>query len=142
MLFKKYILQLLLDDEHDLAIVVDSDNNYDPNLIRRNYVACTLPNLRSSFYNDIYLKKVSPELPKENLCGMWTGLLKVAGKLKPDVREILDNLLQQDEIRQQGRMPDLINELNKSGYPVHIIYITGHWMNIDDIKDLIEAGSF
>lgn len=141
-LYKKYILQLLLDDEHELAIVVDSEKNYDSNLIRRNYVACTLPNPKASFYNDVYLKNVSRELPKENLCGMWTGLLKVANKLKPDLREILDELLQQDEIRQHGRMPTLLNELHKRGYPVHIIYITGHWMNIDDIKDLVEAGSF
>jgi phosphoenolpyruvate phosphomutase len=73
---------------------------------------------------------------------MWTGLLKIAHKLKPDLREILDTLLQEDEIRQHGRMPTLLNELNKRGYPIHVIYITGHWMNIDDIKDLVEAGSF
>lgn len=141
-LYKKYILQMLLNDEHALAIIVDSDKSYQPNLNRRNYVACTLPDPKASFYKDVYLKNISCELPKETLCGMWTGLLKIAHKLKPDLREILDTLLQEDEIRQHGRMPTLLNELNKRGYPVHVIYITGHWMNIDDIKDLVEAGSF
>lgn len=140
--YKKYILQLLLDDEHDLTIVVDSEKNYHPNLIHRNYVACTLPDPKASFYNNVYLTNISPDLPKEKLCGIWVGLLKVAHKLKPELREILDNLLQQDEIRQHGRMPTLLNELNKRSYPVNIIYITGHWMNINDIKDLVEAGSF
>ena len=46
------------------------------------------------------------------------------------------------EIKSSGRMPNLINELITLGYLVNVVYITGDWLDVDEVKDMIEAGSF
>ncbi|NEO44300.1 MAG: hypothetical protein F6K55_09260 [Moorea sp. SIO4A3] len=41
-----------------------------------------------------------------------------------------------------SRMPTLINRLISHGHRVHVLYIKGHWLDIDQVEDLFKAGSF
>ncbi|MBW4490623.1 MAG: phosphoenolpyruvate mutase [Trichocoleus desertorum ATA4-8-CV12] len=141
-MYKKYILQMLLDSGHDFTVVVDADKSNDPTLVRQNYVNCSIPNVKHAFYASVYLKQVNRSLPKNEICGMWTGLLKVSNEGKQVLQSALDSLLQDQELYRQGRVTALLNELIQLGYPIHVIYVTGHWLNVDAIRDMIEAGSF
>jgi phosphoenolpyruvate phosphomutase len=142
-LCKKYILQMLLDSEYDFTIVVDADNNrVNPTLIRKNYVRCSVPNPKYDFYSPVYLEEVSRDLPEADICGMWTGLLKVSHEGAPILQTIVDSMLQDETLYRQGRMTALLNQLVQSGHQVHVIYISGHWLNVDTVKDMIAVGSF
>ena len=39
-------------------------------------------------------------------------------------------------------MPDLLNHLVDRGHPAQVLYITGHWMDINNLEDLQRAGAF
>lgn len=141
-LYKKYILQMLLESNHDLVVVVDSKWSDHPHQVRPDYVVNSLPNSQQTFYTDVYFKQIASEMPVENRCGIWTGLLKVSRAIQPVLWDTLKMLLQQDQITTIGRMPTLLNELIALGYPIHVIYITGDWLDVDEVQDMITAGSF
>ncbi|RUT07241.1 phosphoenolpyruvate mutase [Dulcicalothrix desertica PCC 7102] len=141
-LYKKYVLQMLLEVKHDLVVVVDSKWSDRPHQVRPDYVMNSLPNSQQTFYTDVYFKQIAPEMPVENRCGIWTGLLKVSRTMQPVLWDTLKMLLQQDEMTTIGRMPALLNELTALGYPIHVIYITSDWLDVDEVQDMITAGSF
>lgn len=141
-LYKKYILQMLLETNHDLVVVVDSKWSERAHQVRPDYVMNSLPNSQQTFYTDVYFKQIASQLPVENRCGVWTGLLKVSRTIQPVLWDTLKMLLLQDEMTTTGRMPALLNELIALGYPIHVIYITGDWLDVDEVQDMITAGSF
>lgn len=141
-LFKKYVLQLLLDSEQDFVIVVDADMFSNLNPVRPDYVSCSLPNSKKAFYTEVYLEKISSQIPKEQICGMWTGVLKISSKCQNIFSNLLKDLLLNNEVKKQGRIPLLINELINLGYRINVVYITGHWLDVDEIEDIIKAGDF
>ena len=140
-LFKKYVLQMLVESIHDLAIVVDADSLQRANRVRPDYVYASLPNSKQAFYSDVYLKQMGSNIPS-GICGVWTGLLKVGKQVQQPLFKALKTLLQDQNMKQYGRMPSLITELVTLGYPVHVIYITGNWLDIDEVEDIVKAGSF
>ncbi|MEH2081154.1 MAG: phosphoenolpyruvate mutase [Nostoc sp.] len=141
-LFKKYVLQLLLDSEHDFVIVVDADTKAHLNSVRPDYVKCSLPNCQEAFYTDVYLKQINSHFSLEEICGIWTGLLKISSNFQDILCDTLKTLLIEDEVQEQGRMPKLINELVNLGYVIHVIYIRGNWLDVDEIQDMLIAGGF
>lgn len=141
-LFKKYILQIVLETHQDCVVVVDADAHRKANQVRPDYVSCSLHNSKQAFYTDVYLKQIDGNVLEEEMCGLWTGLLKVTSKVQKPLREILNNLIQQEEIQRSGRIPTLINELIARGLKIYVIYITGHWLDVDEIEDIVKAGSF
>ncbi|QIR41541.1 phosphoenolpyruvate mutase [Tolypothrix sp. PCC 7910] len=141
-LFKKYVLQLLLDSEQDFVIVVDADSKAHLNSARPDYVKCTLPNSQQAFYTDVYLQQINSQIPPEQICGIWTGLFKVSSAVQDILRDTIKTLLIEDEVQEQGRIPQLINELVHLGYVIHVIYIKGNWLDVDEIQDMITAGGF
>lgn len=141
--FKKYVLQMLLDSEEDFVVVVDSEQkDSSDDLIRKNYAICSQPYSKKAFYTKVALHHIGSDLPENQRSGMWTGLLKVSNKGKNILLDILNTMLLQPEIQQRGRMPILINELIRLGYRVEVLYISGHWLNIDLIKDMLKAEVF
>ena len=139
---KKYILQLLLENDYDLAVIVDSNWHKCSNQVRADYTNCSVPNSKRAFYQDVGLHQIDANMPEEKICGMWTGLLKVSSNVQRPLLDALEKLLLQLEIKSSGRMPNLINELIALGYPVNVVYITGDWLDVDEVEDMIKAGSF
>ena len=141
-LFKKYILQMLLGVEHDFVVVIDSSHRPQAEQIRPDYVTCSLPDSTQAFYENVYLQQITHDLGEREICGIWTGLMKVSQQGQLGLRETLNTLLCSDKVQQQGRMPTLINELIARGYRVHVLYVKGHWLDIDQVEDLFKAESF
>ena len=42
----------------------------------------------------------------------------------------------------QLRMADLFNKLRQRGQQIQVIYMQGHWLDVDDLKDLSDASAF
>ena len=141
-LFRTYILQMLSDVEQDFVVVIDSSQHDGTSRVRPDYAACSLPNSTQTFYQSVYLRQITDDGDHADIGGLWTGLLKVSPQGQPILRDTLDRLLQAEEARQQGRMPLLINALIAGGNPIYVVYVQGHWLDIDQIEDLVKAGSF
>ncbi|MEC4894054.1 MAG: phosphoenolpyruvate mutase [Oscillatoria sp. PMC 1051.18] len=141
-LLKQYILQLLLETTGELAIVVDANwRNRSPR-VRPDYVNCSLVNSTEAFYTKVFLREIGSKIPEQEICGLWTGLLKISGQVKTIFQETVTKLLQQPLMESQGRMPDLINEFVREGCKIEVIYITGHWLDVDEIEDILKVGNF
>jgi phosphoenolpyruvate phosphomutase len=141
-LFNRFLVQALTETEGDLAVVVDSQWREGSNHERwADYVACTEPDSRRAFYRTIGLRRVDHAVPEAERHGEWTGFLKVAPSALPRVRELVDELLA-DPARRKAMVSDLLNALVDQGEQVQVVYVAGHWLDVDSLADIERAGSF
>ena len=91
--YKKYILNLLLDDPHDFAIIVDHNVKQQKSTKKSDYIYSTTANHKASFEQAIYLKKIIFDSPNENYQGEWIGMLK----LSKNGSQVVKKFIQQNE---------------------------------------------
>lgn len=141
-LFNKYIPQALSEEKDEFVIAVDTNWRESVNRHRlADYVRCSHPNSRQAFGSRIVLERIGADLPEGAIHGEWMGFLKVGRTALPLLREMLEEILATPEGR-RAKMPVLLNELVSRGRPVRVIYTTGHWLDIDSLDDVVQAGSF
>ena len=141
-IFRKYIIQILLESAADFTIVVDT--NWEGGLNRNrfaDYVECSEPMSRKIFSSEVTLKEMSNTLEKNRIHGEWTGFLQVKKDKFPVLKASLDRILARPENR-TAKMEHLINELVRGGEVVRVLYTTGNWLDIDSVEDLLLAGRF
>ncbi len=73
--------------------------------------------------------------------GRWIGMLRASGDGGIHLVAALEQL------RGEGRLedcsvPELINRLVENGHAPQVQYISGHWMDINNLEDLQLAGDF
>jgi phosphoenolpyruvate phosphomutase len=138
-LFKKHILQLLLESHADFSIVVDTNWSESVNKGRfADYVQCSRPYGRDAFGQEISLTEMSEHLPEKRTHGEWTGFLKVSADHRLLLGKLVENLTAEDPY---ARMSDLLNALVANGERVRVIYTTGYWLDIDTLEDVVLAGN-
>ena len=141
-LFKQYILNILADVDSPFAIVVDADWRDSVNRGRpADYVNCTEPHSRHSFYHKILLEAAAEDLPDSEIHGEWMGFLKVSSSAMPMLRETVSKLVANPENR-KAKLFELLMELKAQEQEIQVMYTTGHWLDVDSVDDLVAAGSF
>jgi phosphoenolpyruvate phosphomutase len=142
-LFHKYVPQILCESEGDLVIAVDTNWRESANRNRQaDYVECSSPHTRDSFFTEVRLARIQDELPQESIHGEWMGFLKISPGALPAVRLVVDQLCSLPENR-RAKLPLLLSSLVASGErSVDVLYTTGHWLDIDSVNDVVEAGNF
>jgi phosphoenolpyruvate phosphomutase len=141
-IFKRYIVDTLADVDSPFAIVVDTDWRDSVNRGRpADYVSCTKPYSRHTFYEKILLRKAAENLDEDQIDGEWMGFLKISASAKPELRLAIASMLENPDNR-RAKLFNLLMELLNRGNEVQVMYTTGHWLDIDTIDDLVEAGSF
>src|SRR5262245_8941940 len=141
-LFNKYIPQSLCQEAGDCVIFVDSNWQEQSSYARLGgFTECTLPNSRKAFNAKIYLKQLGNDISKESIHGVWMGFLKVSPSAASHIADIIVELLAKPNNRKAG-IPHLLQELLKRQYPVRVLYTVGHWLDINSIEDVVQAGSF
>lgn len=143
LLFRSYILRDLLTCPGEIVAVVDSALNGTPITGSPDYAYCTLPDDRSLFGQDVNLLRISNALETEfgYPCGRWIGMLRLRGEGRKWVCQALDELKKQPDFNTMG-MPELCNYLVEQGKPIKVLYIHGHWLNVNSIDDIDRAGNF
>jgi phosphoenolpyruvate phosphomutase len=68
-------------------------------------------------------------------------MLRARGEGRAQLLEALDQLRAEDGFGQRS-VPDLINRLVENGHAPQVQYISGHWMDINNLDDLQRAGDF
>ena len=139
-LFKRYIVEQLLDTGADWTIAVDTHWQDSVNRGRdADYVHCSTPHTRTNGGNCVELRDVTGAIEPERVHGEWMGFLRVAARRRADFGRVLAAVAARDA---RAGMPDLLNALVAEGERVRVIYSTGNWLDIDSLDDLVLGGSF
>ena len=141
-LFNTYIPQALLQAKDDFVIFVDSDWQEKTSYTRLGgFAECTAPNSRKAFNAQIHLKQLGRAVPSDMIHGVWMGFVKVSAQGVTQLHEILTELLADPNHRKAG-MAILFQELLRRNYPIRVLYTVGHWLDINSLDDVVEAGNF
>ena len=103
------------------------------------YVCCSVPSKgRQNYFSRVDLVEMSERLGPDQIDGEWMGFLKISAAGLPTLREILAELLDQPA-NLTATMSLLVNELLRRGHGVRVLYMTGHWLDVDSLEDVIAA---
>ena len=141
-LFNTYIPEALLQTKEDFVIFVDSDWQEKTRYTRlEGFAECTAPNSRKAFNAHIHLQGLGTAIPSDKIHGVWMGFFKVSAHGLNPLRNILTEFLAHPANRKAG-MANLFHELLKKDHPIRVLYTVGHWLDINSLDDVIQAGSF
>ncbi len=143
LLFRSYILQDLLDCPDKIVVVVDSAGATTPISGAPDYAYCSQEDDRSLFDRQVHLCKISnrPEPELGRVCGRWIGMLRIQGDGIKWLNTALVELKNQPNFQLMG-IPDLCNYLIKNGNSIRVIYVNGHWLDVNSLEDLERAVNF
>lgn len=142
-LYRKYILSSLLDEEGDILVVADA------NLERRccgnhgDFITATKPYSKEFSEEPVFLKSIKfTELDKtDQFDGEWIGLVKSNTAGSAIIKTELEVMSKQDNFEKM-KMPDLLNNLINKAIQIKVVYIDGHWLDVDNLKDLRNVAAF
>ncbi len=143
-LFKRYILEALLEAEDEFVVAVDTGWRDSANRDRAaDYVNCSMPYVRRAYLQRVELRRVAEDLEPEIIHGEWMGMLKVGAGGQHMLREVVADIIDgSDETGREAKMPQVLNELIKRGAMVRTIYTAGHWLDVDSLEDVVSSSSF
>ena len=141
-LYKKYIPMNLLESEADFCIAVDVGWQESRNRGRyADFVSCDQPYKKVEFNQAVALQAMGSDLPDSSIHGEWMGLVKLSPNGLSYLQEMLADMAGTEELKRL-RMADLFNKLRQRGKQIQVIYMRGHWLDVDDLKDLSDASGF
>ena len=141
-LFNKYIPQALCQEQDGCVIFVDSNWRDQSSYARLGgFAECSIPNSRKAFNAKIHLKQLGKTLPEESIHGVWMGFLKLSSSAASQVNDLLLGMLADPSNRRAG-IPQLLQELLKRDVPVRVLYTVGHWLDVNSLEDVVQAGNF
>jgi phosphoenolpyruvate phosphomutase len=143
LLFRTYILNNLLDWDAPLLTVVDSSPLDQVQGNRNDLAYCTAADDRAMYQQKVRLQHVGRTLQWQGKApnGRWIGMLRIRGTGRAVVLAALDQLRARPDFSRLG-LPDLVNQLAEQGHAPQVQYISGHWMDINNLEDLQRAGEF
>ena len=144
-LFRRYILDNLLEAEGDILVGVDAlwrERTGRAVDHVRDLVHASAPFSPSYLDDDaVLLRRVAPDLTPEETCGEWVGLARLSARGSELVRAEIE-AMRADGSLKTASLPDLFTRLARSDTPPRVVYVTGHWLDVDDAFDLAKAGDF
>lgn len=69
------------------------------------------------------------------------GFLKLSSSAASQVNDLLLDMLADPANRRAG-IPQLLQELLKRDVPVRVLYTVGHWLDVNSLEDVVQAGNF
>ena len=144
-LFRHYVLDQLLETKGDIVLVADAmwqNRDADPQSRLRDLVRCREP--FSTKYLDeeeVAVTDIGHDFAADQIQGEWIGLAKFSEKGSERVKFEI-SAMQKDGTARQASMIDLFGRLLKAGEDIRVIYISGHWLDIDNADDLADAQKF
>jgi phosphoenolpyruvate phosphomutase len=141
-LFKKFVLQLAIEDPADVVIVVDSKLDIaDVRPVPSDFVVATEADRQSFFGKDAYARRVDLTVPTADYHGEWIGVMKLSPNAARSAAGFISDRIKDPAFRQLD-IRDLINWFIAEGVKVKIQYISGHWVDVNRISDITLAAEF
>ncbi|NQV55101.1 MAG: phosphoenolpyruvate mutase [Rhodospirillales bacterium] len=144
-LFRHYILEMLAEAAADVTLVVDAlwqERDSNPQSRIRDLVKCS-DEFHPGFVQGtpVKLERISHDLTAEEINGEWIGLARFSEKGSEALRATLANLKDAGSL-DASNMSDVFNKLVDGDVDVQVLYITGHWLDVDNPSDLEDAQRF
>ncbi|MDP6644351.1 MAG: phosphoenolpyruvate mutase [Rhodospirillales bacterium] len=144
-LFRHYILEMLSEAESDITIAVDAmwqERDPDPYSRVRDLVQCSHDFQPGYLQNSpIKLWDIGAEIDADKIDGEWIGLAKFSASATQRVKDVLSELKSSDRL-DTASMIDVFRTLMDRNEEVHVLYVTGHWLDVDNASDLEDAQRF
>ncbi len=142
-IFRGYILKGLIDSNREITVIVDSTKIQSSSENLADYVYCSEEDNRELWGRDIELKQIvnSEQSSTHKICGQWIGMIGIKNQGKEWVEEAVKQLSNEANF-QNYSLIDLLNRIILNGHQVRVIYIHGHWLNVNSLNDLGKAGDF
>ncbi len=141
-LFRPYVVSDLLAAEGDIVVVVDARwNSPGHRAPDRQIDRVKCARAFTGSYLDagpVPLVAIAPDLPTAETHGEFIGLVKLSAQGATLVGDELARM-RADGSLPTADLPDLLTRLMAQGVPVSVLYITGHWLDVDDAFDLAKA---
>jgi phosphoenolpyruvate phosphomutase len=143
LLFRTYILNNLMDWEAELLVVVDSSPLEQAPGNKNDLAYCSAADDRAMYQQKVSLERISSDSDWNGRRpdGRWIGMLRARGAGREHLLEALEQLRAEPGFEALA-VPDLINRLIENGHSPQVQYISGHWMDINNLEDLQRAGDF
>ncbi len=143
LLFRTYILNNLMDWDADLLVVVDSSPLDQAQGNSNDLAYCSCPDDRAMYQQKVSLDQISDtgNWQARIADGRWIGMLRASGEGRACLVEALEQLRGEGRF-EKSSVPELINRLVENGHAPQVQYISGHWMDINNLDDLQRAGDF
>jgi len=143
LLFRTYILNNLMDWDSDLLVVVDSSPLEQAQGNTNDLAWCSAADDRAMYQQKVSVEQICnlAEWQGRKPDGRWIGMLKASAAGREQLLEALAQLQNEESFARFG-VPELINQLVANGHPPQVQYISGHWMDINNLEDLQRAGDF
>jgi phosphoenolpyruvate phosphomutase len=141
LLLRGYILRDLLDATAEIAVVVDSAWPPGGRSGTPDFAYCNAADDRALWAQEIHLMEVRSGGERAAAHGRWIGLMRVQGAGRRWLEEALASL----QARPDGRrlhLAALLNEVLAAGHPIRVLYIHGHWLDVNALEDLELAARF
>ena len=139
-IFKKYVLDELLETEGDFVVAVDSMPVDTLRQRRADWVIASEPHSRTTLLANVQLKDVVTDPTSPSINGEWTGLLKLSSAGAKQVAAMIDAMPKADLDR--ATVPDLLRRLVKEGKTVRVVYTRGGWLDVNTLADVVKGGEF
>jgi len=140
-LFRRYILSNLLGEPGDIVIAVDSGWRERRPVGHVDYVRTSRPFTLKYSEDVVTLKAMGHDLPADQIDGEWIGLVKCTARGSKLLQGALAELEQRPDFNAL-RFDDLFRHLLARGIEVRVMFITGHWLDVDSLDDLAQAQTF
>ena len=142
LIFRSYVLRGLLESDRDLTVVVDSQLD-DAVSGNADYAYCSASDDRSLWGQDVLLQRITNESMDtiEPPQGRWIGMLRARAGGRRWLEDAVSVLSTQTSFEQMTII-DLLNYVVDQGHRIRVIYIHGHWLDVNSVDDLERAGVF
>jgi len=144
-LFRQYILDRLRATEGDIVLAVDAlarDRDSDSAPPVRDLVSCSSP-FRAGYLEDgpVSVTRIGPDLDRDEIDGEWIGLALLRATGSAAMRRALREMGDEDKL-DRASLIDVFGRLITGGADVRVVYVTGHWLDVDNAADLAAARTF
>lgn len=145
LLVRRYIIRDLFETKAPVTVVIDSDT-YEKlkNGVPGDYVRCSKKDDRGIFNSNVQLLTAfnkGDSFNTSEIDGQWIGMMRVNGKGCDWLKASLEHLSKKDNFHQLS-ITDLLNHMVQSGHSVSVMYISRHWLDVNELIDIEKAGDF
>ncbi|HEX2676276.1 MAG TPA: phosphoenolpyruvate mutase [Polyangiales bacterium] len=86
------------------------------------------------------LQAIGPSVKKADASGEWIGILSLKAPQTALLVEMLDRIAKDEpELLRTSDLPTLLNRMVAAGHEVTVVHSYGHWYDLDEQKDLLQA---
>jgi phosphoenolpyruvate phosphomutase len=142
-LYRKYILSRLLEEKGDMTIVVDATIDARKPEYTGDFVLCSRAHTKGFGDSAAELKgiKFGQAGEHKEAHGEWIGLLKT-NKLGSEILVKTLKELSEKPGFEKLKVPDLMSVLLEKKVKINIMYIDGHWLDVDNYADVTRGQNF